>query len=196
MDFTLTLVRHGESEANVRHMLSGWMDVELTARGIEELKRLRTEALYPQSDAYFSSSLKRCVDTCHILFPYVKPVISDIYKEINFHSLEGWILSTKDEIDSYFESWIEDEPYLDEETLSDVKERGMNAIMETVHDCEGRGMHSATIVMHSGIMRASIVALFRLERKAFLEMSVPNGLGYILSFRDSSPVSFCPIPLK
>ena len=163
MDFTLTLVRHGESEANVRHMLSGWMDVELTARGIEELKRLRTEALYPQSDAYFSSSLKRCVDTCHILFPDVKPVISDIYKEINFHSLEGWILSPKDKIDSYFESLIEDEPYLDEETLSDVKERGMNAIMETVLVCEGRGMHSATIVMHSGIMRASIVALFRLE---------------------------------
>lgn len=196
MDFTLTLVRHGESEANVRHMLSGWMDVELTARGIEELKRLRTEALYPQSDAYFSSSLKRCIDTCHMLFPDVKPVISDIYKEINFHSLEGWVFSTKDEIDSYFESWIEDEPYLDEETLSDVKERGMNAIMKTVHDCEGKGMHSATIVMHSGIMRASIVALFRLERKVFLEMSVPNGLGYILSFKDSSPVSFCPIPVK
>ena len=33
MRFTLTLVRHGESEANVCHMLSGWMDVELTEKG-------------------------------------------------------------------------------------------------------------------------------------------------------------------
>ena len=38
MDFTLALVRHGESEANVRHMLSGWLDVDLTAHGIAELE--------------------------------------------------------------------------------------------------------------------------------------------------------------
>ena len=61
MDFTLTLVRHGESEANVRHMLSGWLDVDLTERGIEELEELRERVDYPASDAYYSSPLKRCV---------------------------------------------------------------------------------------------------------------------------------------
>ena len=37
MGFSLCLVRHGESEANVRHMLSGWMDVDLTDNGRKEL---------------------------------------------------------------------------------------------------------------------------------------------------------------
>ena len=130
MDFTLTLVRHGESEANVRHMLSGWMDVDLTEHGRKELEELRQSVDYPVSEAYYASPLRRCRDTSHILFPYADPIISDDFKEIDFRSLEGWILSSKDEIDAYFESWIEDEPYIDEETMSEVMERGRNALRD------------------------------------------------------------------
>ena len=84
MRFTLTLVRHGESEANVRHMLSGWMDVDLTENGKKELRELRRSVEYPESEAYFCSPLKRCKDTFRILFPDKCPTISDEYKEINF----------------------------------------------------------------------------------------------------------------
>ncbi|MBO8436761.1 MAG: histidine phosphatase family protein [Spirochaetes bacterium] len=191
MSFVLTLVRHGESTANVRHMLSGWLDVDLTDHGRAELNELKEKVLYPQSDIYFSSSLKRCVETCHILFPDKVPIIDDKFKEVNFHSMEGWVLSTKEEIDSYFQSWVSDEAYLDEETLSDVKIRGARAILETVEDCYQQGLSSATIVMHSGIMRAAIIELFNLPEKQFNEMTVPNGLGYVLSFSsDLSPLSF------
>ena len=193
MDFTLTLVRHGESEANVRHMLSGWLDVDLTERGIEELEELRERVDYPASDAYYSSPLKRCVETCRILFPDKAPVISDAFKEVAFHSMEGWILSSKAEIDAYFESWIEDEPYIDEETMSEVMERGRNALLRVVETEEGNGRHSATVVMHSGIMRSAIVSLFSLDRTEFLRMSVPNGLGYVLEFDGIVPVAFKPI---
>ena len=98
MRFTLTLVRHGESEANVRHMLSGWMDVDLTENGKKELRELRRSVEYPESEAYFCSPLKRCKDTFRILFPDKCPTISDEYKEINFRTLEGHILPTKEEI--------------------------------------------------------------------------------------------------
>ena len=40
-------------------------------------------------------------------------------------------------------------------------------------------------------MRSSVVALFNLDKSAFLEMSVPNGLGYILEFDDDlNPQSY------
>lgn len=191
MDFVLTLVRHGESCANVRHMLSGWLDVDLTDRGKEELMKMRETVSYPQSDAYFSSPLRRCIETCHILFPEETPIVRDCFKEVNFRSLEGRIFPTKEEIDSYFQSWVNDEPYVDEETLSDAKERGMNAIYDTVAECRADGVTSATIVMHSGIMRASIVGLFHLDKSEFLRMSVPNGLGYVITFSDgSTPKSY------
>lgn len=191
MSFILTLVRHGESEANVRHMLSGWLDVNLTDKGRRELEILRNTVKYPASEIYFSSPLKRCIETSHILFPNAEPIVRDDFREINFRSMEGWILSSKEEIDAYFESWIEDEPYIDEETISDVMERGSEAILRTVKECRDKGLHSATIVMHSGIMRSSVVALFNLDKSAFLEMSVPNGLGYILEFNDDlNPQSY------
>lgn len=191
MSFILTLVRHGESEANVRHMLSGWLDVNLTDKGRRELEILRNTVKYPASEIYFSSPLKRCIETSHILFPDAEPIVRDDFREINFRSMEGWILSSKEEIDAYFESWIADEPYIDEETISDVMERGSKAILRTVRECRDEGLHSATIVMHSGIMRSSVVALFNLDKSAFLEMSVPNGLGYILEFNDDlNPQSY------
>lgn len=191
MSFILTLVRHGESEANVRHMLSGWLDVNLTDKGRRELEILRNTVKYPASEIYFSSPLKRCIETSHILFPDAEPIVRDDFREINFRSMEGWILSSKEEIDAYFESWIEDEPYIDEETISDVMERSSEAILRTVRECRDKGLHSATIVMHSGIMRSSVVALFNLDKSAFLEMSVPNGLGYILEFNDDlNPQSY------
>ena len=117
-------------------------------------------------------------------------VISDAFKEVAFHSMEGWILSSKAEIDAYFESWVRDEPYLDEETISDVMERARPAVMDVVSSCEEEGKRSATIVMHSGIMRSAIIALFGFDRRTFLEMSVPNGLGYVITFSDLSPLSW------
>lgn len=190
MSFTLTLVRHGESEANVRHMLSGWMDVELTEKGRRELEELKGCVDYPQSEAYFSSSLKRCIDTSHILFPDKTPFISDDFKEINFHSLEGHILNSKEEILSYFSSWVKDEPLKDEETISTVMERGKRVFLNVVSKCEKEGKHSATIVTHSGIMRSSIIAFFNLEKSDFLKMFVPNGLGYVVTFEGLKPVSY------
>lgn len=191
MSFTLTLIRHGESTANVDHMLSGWMNVNLTARGRAELESLRQTVRYPSSDIYFSSPLQRCLDTFHILFPGKTPVVSNDFREINFRHMEGHVLKTKDDIASYFSDWVADRPHLDEETFSDVARRARPAIVSTVKKCLEDGLHSATVVMHSGIMRVSVVTLFGMHKETFNRMSVPNGLGYVITFDDkAAPVYF------
>ena len=194
--FSLSLIRHGESEANVRHMLSGWLDVDLTDKGRKELQELRDMGCYPESEAYFSSPLRRCIETCGILFPDAVSAISDDYKEINFRSMEGYVLKGRAELDSYFKAWIRDEVRIDEETMSEAMARGRNAVLDTVRGCEGRGLHSASIVMHSGIMRSALIALFSMDRKRFMEISVPNGLGYVLAFDGLAPVSCHPLERK
>lgn len=188
--FTMTLVRHGESSANVSHMLSGCMNVMLTEHGRKELEDLRDSVDYGESDIYFSSPLQRCIDTFHILFHDKTPIIKECFHEIDFRSLEGWVLSTKEEMKAYFDSWVKDEGYLDEETFSDVAERARPAILDTVTECMDKGLGSATVVMHSGIMRVSIVTLFNLPPETFNEMTVPNGLGYRIEFEDGHPVSY------
>lgn len=186
MSLSLTLVRHGESEANVAHMLSGWMDVPLTERGRHELEDLRLSVDYPKAEILFSSPLQRCCDTAAILFPDMLPIVSDRFKEIDFRSLEGTILHSKEEIRSYFVDWVADRPRKDEETFTPVARRMGVTLETTARDCLEKGIRSATVVMHSGIMRVGLITLFGLPREDFNRMSVANGRGVVITFDDDA----------
>ena len=43
MSGTLVLVRHGQSEGNLKNLFTGWRDPDLTALGVEDLDELRTK---------------------------------------------------------------------------------------------------------------------------------------------------------
>ncbi len=64
---TLYLVRHGETEENVNHILQGHLPGHLSAKGIEQLQTLREELLPIHFDAVVCSDLTRCVDSTRIL---------------------------------------------------------------------------------------------------------------------------------
>jgi 2,3-bisphosphoglycerate-dependent phosphoglycerate mutase len=61
----LILVRHGQSEWNLKNLFTGWTDVDLTAQGVEEAlnagKTMKQEGLAPQ--VCFTSYLKRAIKT-------------------------------------------------------------------------------------------------------------------------------------
>ena len=60
-DRLLVLVRHGQSEWNLKNLFTGWKDVDLTEKGVEEARaagrKLKAEGL--AFDVAFTSSLKR-----------------------------------------------------------------------------------------------------------------------------------------
>lgn len=65
---TLVLLRHGESEWNAKNLFTGWVDVDLTARGEAEVRRggdlLREHGLLP--DVVHTSVLRRAVRTAEL----------------------------------------------------------------------------------------------------------------------------------
>ncbi len=65
----LVLVRHGESEWNKLNLFTGWRDVDLSPRGIEEARKagqaLKNEGL--TFDMAFTSALKRAQHTLDII---------------------------------------------------------------------------------------------------------------------------------
>ena len=70
MSGTLVLVRHGQSEWNLKNLFTGWRDVDLTDQGQSEAKaageKLRARGM--KFDIAFTSVLKRAQKTCqHIL---------------------------------------------------------------------------------------------------------------------------------
>ncbi len=66
---TLVLVRHGESEGNRQNIFTGWRDLDLTTRGVEEARAvaqlLGGERL--RFGAAFSSALLRARRTAEII---------------------------------------------------------------------------------------------------------------------------------
>eukprot|EP01037_Dinobryon_pediforme_P016530 gene16530-16709_t len=65
---TLIITRHGQSQWNLDNRFTGWVDVELTAKGIEEAERggrLIAEAGISVDHAY-TSVLTRAIRTCEL----------------------------------------------------------------------------------------------------------------------------------
>src|SRR5687767_9437196 len=65
---TLVLLRHGESEWNAKNLFTGWVDVDLTAKGEAEARRggelLRQHDLLP--DVVHTSVMKRAIRTAEL----------------------------------------------------------------------------------------------------------------------------------
>ncbi|MBN9149667.1 2,3-bisphosphoglycerate-dependent phosphoglycerate mutase [Nitrobacter sp.] len=69
MDRRLVLVRHGQSEGNLKNIFTGWRDLALTEQGIAEASGVaqRLQALDVRFDIGFTSRLRRAWQSCSII---------------------------------------------------------------------------------------------------------------------------------
>ncbi len=67
-EYTLILVRHGESEWNAKNLFTGWVDVDLNEKGLTEANRagelLKAKGVLP--DVLHTSLLRRAIKTANI----------------------------------------------------------------------------------------------------------------------------------
>lgn len=92
----LVLVRHGESEWNQKNLFTGWTDVELTEKGVNEAKeggRLLKEAGF-DFDVCYTSYLKRAINTLQNILDQMDRLWLPINKswklnERHYGSLQG-----------------------------------------------------------------------------------------------------------
>ena len=68
MTYKLILLRHGESEWNAKNLFTGWVDVDINAKGVAEAEKgaklLEAEGLLP--DVLHTSLLRRAIHTANI----------------------------------------------------------------------------------------------------------------------------------
>ena len=73
----LWLVRHGETVDNVRRVIQGQTQGELTATGIAQAEQLAEQWRDEHIDGFVASDLKRSIDTCVIIAaPHGAPVVT------------------------------------------------------------------------------------------------------------------------
>lgn len=85
----LYLIRHGQSEANLKKIHGGWLDAPLTERGRAEAKSAGKLLKDVAFDKVYTSDLIRAIQTAEIALPEYKKMQLPQLREICLGDLEG-----------------------------------------------------------------------------------------------------------
>lgn len=107
---------HGTTKDNINKVCSGWKDVDLSARGIEEASSLSSKTSY-RFDILFSSDLKRAIKSANLAWTNMDVIQDKRLRECNYGDYDG--LSKKM---INYEEHI-DIPFPNGESLKDVERR-------------------------------------------------------------------------
>jgi broad specificity phosphatase PhoE len=88
----LIIVRHGQTEENLEHIMIGHMPGKLTKEGIEQARKLALRLKDEKIDVIYSSDLKRAKDTTKEIIKYHSEINVNFTKklrETDFGSITG-----------------------------------------------------------------------------------------------------------
>ena len=85
----LYVIRHGQSEGNVRGIFSGWCDHKLTESGREDARKAGRIISKVKFDKVYSSDLNRAYETAKLALPDFECEPTPLIKEINVGSIQG-----------------------------------------------------------------------------------------------------------
>lgn len=98
------VVRHGESEANLAQVHSGWAQINLTEQGREDAAMAGRLLKGISFDRIYSSDLIRAVQTAQIAIPGCEPVQLECLREINTGTLT--LVSVKECTEKYGDVYL------------------------------------------------------------------------------------------
>lgn len=207
-EVVLYLVRHGQTQFNVKSIVSGWSDSPLTAKGLDQAEAAG-EALADESFvAAYSSDLDRAEHTAELILeensapPALKPMSGlrehfyggfegDTDEVLWTPLMEGFGFSWDPEWSNYaaFANAVSDEEVadavaaLDDEGLAEdwkqISTRTTASIQTIVEDAEGLGGGNVLVVAHGGII-ATI--LEQLDPDDYSHEDIPNASVSIVKY--------------
>ncbi|MBI4226385.1 histidine phosphatase family protein [Candidatus Roizmanbacteria bacterium] len=180
------IVRHGETEGNVKRILQGHSDFPLTEEGIKQAQKTAQILKQVKFDQAFSSDLLRARRTAEIIALEHKIIVktSKLLRERSFGRLEGKsyeeYVNELVEIILQYEALSEKEKFSfkfreDIESDEEIIRRFITFLREVAVAYAGK---TILIVSHGGMMRSLLIHLGFGTYKTLLPGAVKN-LGYI-----------------
>ena len=179
--YLLHFIRHGSVDETLAGKYIGTTDVSLSEQGREALRQLREHYDYPQTQVVFTSPLKRCTETCRILYPDLSPLSIANLREYSFGEWEG---KTAEELKSEpeFERWLagdnEAQPPHGERNADFIR-RICRMFESIVEGLMKTGTTESVIVTHGGVI-TTLLAVYGLPQAKPFEWVMQNGCGYSL----------------
>ena len=182
---TLVLIRHGATKANMEQRYLGKTDEVLSKEGEMQLFEYKKMGFFPNIDFLFSSPMKRCVQTAEILFPELKPVEIEEWKEMDFGVFEGKnYLELQG--DNRYQEWIDSNgslPFPEGESREEFISRcdkGFRRMIGKLKPIEEEGHKTIGMIVHGGTIMA---LLSKYGKGDYFDYQVPNGKGFICTMK-------------
>ncbi|MDD6989687.1 histidine phosphatase family protein [Ruminococcus sp.] len=179
--YIIHFIRHGAIDETLSGKYIGTTDVPLSEKGRLDLKKLDYEYRYPGTQVVFTSPLKRCTETCKILYPELNPLSITALSECNFGEWEG---KTAEELknDPDFEKWLAGDNSVKPprgESNADFTRRICRMFESIVEGLMKTGTTESVIVTHGGVIM-TLLAVYGLPQAKPFEWTMDNGFGYSL----------------
>jgi 2,3-bisphosphoglycerate-dependent phosphoglycerate mutase len=198
-DRLLVLVRHGQSEWNLKNLFTGWKDVDLTEKGVEEAltagRKLKAQGL--RFDVCFTSALKRAQRTLDLMLGELGqkdlPVLRD--QALNERDYGDLVGLNKDDARK---KWGDEQVLIwrrsydiappGGESLKDTAARVLPYYITEILPRVLRGEH-VLVSAHGNSLRALIMVLERLTPEQILKRELGTGVPIIYHLNADSTVA-------
>jgi 2,3-bisphosphoglycerate-dependent phosphoglycerate mutase len=199
MTGTLILVRHGESEWNLKNLFTGWKDPDLTETGVEEAKqagqRLKTRGL--SFDICFTSALLRAQHTLDLTLAELGQTDLPITRDQALNERDYGDLSGLNKDDAR-KRWGEEQVHLwrrsydvpppGGESLKDTVARALPYYCQHILPAVLRGQR-VLVAAHGNSLRALVMVLDRLTPETIPAMELATGVPLVYRLKADSTVA-------
>lgn len=179
----LVIVRHGQSQWNLENRFTGWIDIDLSPKGIEEAHNAGKKLKGWKFDIAFTSALKRAQNTLDIILEEIGqqgiPVEKDqALNERMYGDLQG--LNKDETRKQYGEEQVKiwrrsyDIQPPNGESLKDTAARVL-PYWDAKIVPQLRAGKNVLISAHGNSLRALIMHLEKLSKEEILETEIPTG---------------------
>ncbi|PBQ33991.1 2,3-bisphosphoglycerate-dependent phosphoglycerate mutase [Sphingobacteriaceae bacterium] len=176
----LIIFRHGQSTWNLENKFTGWVDVELTPKGIEEAKNAGVKLKGMSFDYAYASDLKRAQNTLNLALETaehapLKPVYDKALNERMYGDLQG--LDKTETANKYGEEQVKvwrrsyDIPPPNGESLKDTAARVIPYFESEIIPKLKAGKN-VVIAAHGNSLRALIMYLEKMTPEQILEFEI------------------------
>ena len=194
----LVLVRHGQSDWNLKNLFTGWKDPDLSEQGIAEAKdagrKLKAQGL--KFDIAFTSVLKRAQHTLDLMLAEIGQSGLPTRKNLALNERDYGDLSGLNKDDAR-KKWGEEQvliwrrsydvPPPGGESLRDTLARALPYYVQEILPCVLR-RERVLVAAHGNSLRALIMVLERLSPEGILKRELATGVPIIYRLNDDATV--------
>lgn len=180
---TLVIVRHGQSAWNLENRFTGWVDVDITAKGEEEAKNAGEKLKNYKFDLAYTSNLKRAQRTLEIILKTTNQSNLEVIKnealnERHYGDLQG--ANKAETAEKYGDEQVHiwrrsfDIAPPNGESLKDTLARVLPYFEKEIIPKLKAGKN-IIIAAHGNSLRALIMYLEKLNPEEILQVEIPTG---------------------